>query len=69
MLPLGMVEPEAWMKGKVARVRLNGHRPNDERVYVAEVRTDFGRPAWAGSWHGFTLMEGRAVEVLDWIVS
>lgn len=62
-LPIGMmVEPTEEMKGRVARVRLN-----DEREYVAEVRTDFGRPAWAGSWHGFTLDKGKAIEVLSWL--
>jgi hypothetical protein len=41
------------------------HRPG--RQYVAEVRTDFGGPAWAGSWHGFTLPEGRTIDVIEWL--
>lgn len=57
-----MIVPEHWMKGCVARVRLK-----DDRVYVAEVRTDFGEPAWAGSWHGFTLIAGRPIEVIMWV--
>lgn len=57
-----MVEPSRELVGRVARVRLQ-----DDRVFVAEVRTDFGYPAWAGSWHGFTLPKGKPIEVLSWV--
>lgn len=59
-----MVAPSHDLVGRIALVRL---RANDDRTYVAEVRTDFGSPAWAGSWHGFTLEKGRAVEVVEWV--
>lgn len=43
--------------GTVVRGRLSTN-PKDKRTYVAEVRGDFGRPQWFGSWHGFALEPG-----------
>ena len=50
--------------GTIVRCRINsaGGHPHD---YVAEVRTDFGKPAWAGTWHGFTMEPDRLLEVTE----
>lgn len=48
--------------GTVARVRFP-HKV--ARQYVAEVRTDFGRPQWFGSWHGFALEPRERLVILS----
>lgn len=60
----GLTYPSTELLGRIAKVEFEN---GDGREYVAEVVNRFGGPAWAGSWHGFTMDKGMPVVVKRWL--